>query len=503
MAKKRNRRVLRVILCTFILCFLSSTALALYVDKDNTIEMKGKVQTRFSFRTEDSSGFTFPEVSAGDWVQFRNIAYLEMTHDLHKVMDKTWLLAPFEALKLDVQYHLVGRFLYEGIYEVGPDQFQMVKDENYDVIREFESDISLWEAYADLSRGSMFFRIGKQNLSWGETDVFRLLDQINPLDNTFGGFFEDLDDRRIPIMMVRGSYNFGRIGPLGNVTLESFWNPTPMDNTVSPFAPYGSVYAFPAPPPTEGVETRFIEPEKNMDDSRYGFRLQGMMADNFAFSVAHYRSYVDVPALRVVLDPGPVQELVYSDINVTGGSLNFYEGFTDTVFRSEVTWTWDMPIFIPETNAPLLLGIPESGTIPTKGMLGFMVGFDKNMWIRLLNKRNTFFVSAQYFGQWFPDFDERMRVAAVSFSTGEFETIKELEQSMTLLISTSYRSGTINPQLAFVYDPRGAYMIQPQLTFVWEPIRFLIQWTAVNGEQHGIGFFNDRDQLTVGLSVLF
>jgi hypothetical protein len=116
---KVKRGIFQILFCLLLLCSLSSRALALFVDKDNTIEVKGKFQTRNSFRTEDSHGFTFPEVSAGDWIQFRNIAYIEMTHDLRKVRDKTWLLAPFEALDLNVKYHLVGRFLYEGIYEVG------------------------------------------------------------------------------------------------------------------------------------------------------------------------------------------------------------------------------------------------------------------------------------------------------------------------------------------------------------------------------------------------
>ena len=39
--------------------------------------------------------------------------------------------------------------------------------------------------------------------AWGETDIFRLLDNINPLDDSFGGFFIALDERRMPIEMVR------------------------------------------------------------------------------------------------------------------------------------------------------------------------------------------------------------------------------------------------------------------------------------------------------------
>ena len=49
-------------------------------------------------------------------------------------------------------------------------------------------NIRLFEWYFNITKGPLFIRIGKQNLSWGESDGFRLLDQINPLDNGFAGF---------------------------------------------------------------------------------------------------------------------------------------------------------------------------------------------------------------------------------------------------------------------------------------------------------------------------
>ena len=52
--------------------------------------------------------------------------------------------------------------------------------------------IRLFEWYVNFIKGPLFIRIGRQNLSWGETDGFRLLDQINPLDNNFGGFLTSL-----------------------------------------------------------------------------------------------------------------------------------------------------------------------------------------------------------------------------------------------------------------------------------------------------------------------
>ena len=68
----------------------------------------------------------------------------------------------------------------------------------------------------------MFLRVGRQVLAWGETDVFRLLDNINPLDHGFGGFFIALDERRVPLDMVRGELPLRTVGPLDDAFLEGF-----------------------------------------------------------------------------------------------------------------------------------------------------------------------------------------------------------------------------------------------------------------------------------------
>ena len=44
-------------------------------------------------------------------------------------------------------------------------------------------DKMLNEAFVTYSPGNLFVRVGKQIVSWGETDGFRLMDQINPVDS--------------------------------------------------------------------------------------------------------------------------------------------------------------------------------------------------------------------------------------------------------------------------------------------------------------------------------
>jgi len=214
--RKRNLSILCCGLLVLVVLGMALTADAFYVDpKKKTLEVIGKLQSRVSFRLQDSDGFTQPiDIHVGDLTQWRNLGLIEINHDLKRLTRELDILYPLKVLKIKAKYHLVGRFMYEAVYNVGPEPFQDVRERDKENIDNFKQAYDLWEAYVDLSRGPLFFRIGRQSLAWGETDVFRLLDGVNPLDNTFGGVFEDLDDRRIPLWMLRGSYNFGRVGPV-------------------------------------------------------------------------------------------------------------------------------------------------------------------------------------------------------------------------------------------------------------------------------------------------
>jgi len=163
-------------------------------------------------------------------------------------------------------------------------------------------------------------------------------------------------------------------------------------------------------------------------------------------------------------------------------------------------------------NAPLVpTGIPIPGleALPTQGaksekdILRWMIGFDKSVWIRKLNKTQTFFVSMQYFGQYIVNYDARIKQPVTIYpSTEEYASVREMESSFTFLTTTSYMSGRLVPQIVVVYDARGAWMFQPQINFLQEPFRFLIQYSGIYGSFINFGFFRDRDQISFVVSYL-
>ncbi len=490
----------------------------MYVDGDNTLQFSAKAQSRTSIRLQDSEGFTEPQnISVGNLVQWRNIAYLEVNHDLWKIMEEVSFFRPLKRAGIEAKYRLVGRIIYEAIYNIGPQGFQDIRDRDKENVDEFKQQYDLWEGYIDLSRGPLFFRLGRQNLAWGETDIFRLLDQINPLDNTFGGIFEDLDDRRIPLWMLRGSVNLGTVGPLDSLSLEGFWVPGTWDAHVSPWPPFGTAYYPPLgalPPP---LQQRIVYPDRTVSSSRWGTRLMGVLL-GVNCSVAHYKTFTDLPQPVFVIDPDPVpfgspfQELRFDDIQITGAAFNFWQPTVDAVFRAELAWFWEEAVFIPEINIPLapppipipgVPVVPQNGQIPDKDFLRFMAGIDKQLWVRSLNRKQMFFFSLQYFGQWAPEFDERMRQGIPIPPAGaDFVPVKEIESTLTALVNNNWMDGRLTPQLALAYDVRGAWLIQPSVNFIREPFRFMLQYSGIQGALTGFGAFRDRDQVSLSVTYL-
>ena len=84
-----------------------------------------------------------------------------------------------------------------------------------------------WEAVADIfPNDRLHVRIGRQFISWGETDGARLLDVINPQDLTFAppaapNLF-NLDETRVPQWGMRMLYT---VRPVSNTIFEFFANP--------------------------------------------------------------------------------------------------------------------------------------------------------------------------------------------------------------------------------------------------------------------------------------
>src|SRR2546426_5210044 len=374
------------------LTLVARPARALTLDDRGEMRLGLRAYTAARIGTEKMGGsddpLSFPNSAAGHLRQHRYFLELKLDHDVRRLAKTGYGLARLfdwidpNTLKYSLQYRGEG----EGIYDYGPDEFhhqfrklQAVRldipnipgllsnrlpdayiKRRVDFLRRIARQRHrFFLGYVDLEKGPLFLRVGRQVLAWGETDVFRLLDNINPLDDSFGGFFIALDERRLPLDMARASYHLGSLGPLHDTFLEGF---AAFGNRVAtvPGIPQGSPWepgglGFPLP------NLRMVPLVPARSEVRGGARLVFSSGD-VTYTLAHYYTYLDVPGIRFRL-PGQVQlpgELApvnfprfgseilaferFPRVPITGGSLTFPIPSWYSVVRSEAAYFQGEPM---------------------------------------------------------------------------------------------------------------------------------------------------------------
>lgn len=608
----------------------------------------GTERTHDGARDPDDPGVstfaTWPRSAAGHLRQNRLFIEAELKHDLDRLrregMGPLSLLNDLPFKIRDLSYGLTFRGEGDGIYDFGPKEFSTAREFQRlakadppnpfigpplfpDGVRQYTYDMfqfrrqlrkrgvhreRLFQAYVDVKTGDFFFRVGRQLLSWGETDAFRLLDNINPLDNSFGGFLIPLDERRVPLDMLRAQYYVGEFGPFSEVFLEGY---AAIDNKVGfiPGIAQGSPWTLPSTgAPTNDTTSVKIGPSRTIGDARGGARLVFNLFDA-TFSLAHYYTYLDTPAIQVFSaagldDNGRVRPFIFGARNNFVGNhfdpvtkrwsvppghglpcpspgdssvpdttnLNCgapliavqsaprvqISGITTTfalpqfysVIRSELAYFKDEPSFQQEDLDPFEFNLGQftasrrtgagrraHGQRELRDSINFVLGIDRNQWIRFLNPHQTFFISTQFFYKHIknahPDgplfcnqelVDRKIcsQVGAPNpnrqvlpiylnaldfdFNGSIFPRLEPLFISQpadsflhTLFIGTSYRSGTVNPALTVFYDWGGAIVIQPALTVIYDPFRFAIDYTWLDAHIYkggsGVSLLKDRDNV--------
>jgi len=162
------------------------------------------------------------------------------------------------------------------------------------------------EGYLDLEMldGRLWFRLGKQDVVWGKTELFRNQDQINPLDlgqTTLGS----LKDTRIPLWLARMVYSFYNVGPLEDMRLELVANlgnfmPNDLGRCGEPYTIFvvcgksAGLVAHGLLGITLAGEIRPPSVWDRLDGLQSGARLE-FRWDRFSFALSDYYGYDDFP----------------------------------------------------------------------------------------------------------------------------------------------------------------------------------------------------------------
>lgn len=371
------------------------------------------------------------------------------------------------------------------------------KDSNDLRFSEFNDRLDfIRELYVDFDYGFdnghiLSTRLGKQQVVWGRTDLFRVLDVINPVDFSRNNIYDELEDIRIPMWILKSDYRMGAGNVFDDLNLSFVWNfdrfrPHDIGQCGSPNVildagcffrgmntlwEYGGTVANFANgdiatdfgPGQIGIRKAHM-PAWSLSNTQFGLKLEGVYGDiGFSLNALTYRS--QLPSLRGGIpaqngftgETGIWPYLIAFDIhfprvNLLGGSLDYYSQGLDTVFRVEVA----------HTEGEEFANTMQSRLYSENSVTRYVIGADKNIFIPALNSRRAFLFSGQIFGQHIHQYEsEKRELGRVGIPDWKANWIG------TLLVKGWWMRDRLSPQLLAAHDFRaGATTVAPSIEWL-------------------------------------
>lgn len=385
-----------------------------------------------------------------------------------------------------------------------------------DVLREIYFDAAVLTDSGD----EINFRVGRQQVVWGRTDLFRVLDVVNPVDFSRNNIYDELEDIRIPMWILQAEYRFGATNAFDDLNFSVMWNfdkfrpnnlgqgGTPnrildagqffrgMHNcwvngcTVSNFAPVD-----PTDPSLGLLATNFAPgiigirqanlPEWKIDNTQIGAKIEGVFRGvGFSLNYLNYISQLPslrggIPALNPFapftgpdcvgptvplgcplpadFTPAPRPFLVAFDIAFP--RLKLYGGSLDFyVDAIKSVFRVEFAYTTGEEFANTLR--PE--LFSQSDVIRYVIGWDRDTFIPFLNKTKAFFISAQLFGQHLLDHELEQRPLGMA-------GIPDWKSNWvaTLLIKGWWMQNRLSPQFLTAFDFKAdAVTIAPSIDWL-------------------------------------
>lgn len=327
--------------------------------------------------------------------------------------------------------------------------------------------IDLRELYWDGDSESVYWRLGKQQVVWGEADGLKLLDVINP--QSFREFIlDDFDDSRIPLWMVNAEYSVS-----DNGMIQILWIP---DTSTHELAPDHSPFAFTSPalvPQVPAGVDVIIEdasaPDALLKDSDAGIRFTNFVG-GWDISLNYLYHYIDTPVVR--LSAMGEQLLVtqeYERSHLLGGTAS--NAFGEWTLRAEVAYETDRY----HRTVSALPGVTAADQWST------VIGLDWQGW-------TDQFVSLQWFQ------------TTITGSAPDLVNNRR-EDVGTFLWESKFFNETLTLEWLHIHSlDHGDGVVQPKLTYNYEAnIDIYIGVDSFYGNREGVfGQFAEADRISVG-----
>ena len=411
------------------------------------------------------------------------------------------------------------------------------------VWKNFYNEADLRELYVDIDATSWLnFRLGRQQVAWGETANARLMDMINPIDSTWHlSLLENYEDQRIPMWIAKSLID---IMPI-SASLELVFVPilVPEETVTIPLTFVGA-WGLPVAPKNDYVsdlkivEKKLIYPDTNLEDARWGANWKHIIGP-FSYSLAYYHGHLLSPPIPYYVEQAvQANEEGYHEATVYlhfprqdtyGASMELvFDRPIGTVVRVEGTYlpdrTYPVSSYMSAGYAPDGgRGWYESPEDPNRTRADFYAQ-ERDTWnyavvlqranvIRFLNPTSSIITQFQFIQTIVPEgpyIDEEMADGSKQENKNwyildipGYDTTKvaKIATMYAGAITTSYLHGMISPFILGVYDETSqSGLLSTNLNFAFgNNWRIKLGYNLILGDDpyRGLGLFRDRDEVNL------
>lgn len=305
-----------------------------------------------------------------------------------------------------------------------------------------------WQTYTDNS----FWRLGKQQVVWGEADGLKLLDVINPQD--FREFIlDDFDDSRIPLWMMNAQINTSDSGMLQLLLIP--------DTSTHELAENDSIYQLTSPVvvpnmPNEilsllGINELVIQQEDNSKSGDAGLRYSDFLSlqdSSWDITLNYLHHYVDTPVVSSeIKNDQLIIDYQYKASHLIGGSASTVLG--DVSMRTEISYETDRyqrsESSLQETN----IIVPD---LVKGNLFSSVIGLD-------YQGLSDHFISVQWYRQ----------TLLLSKSKRQQAIADRDEDRLTFLWETKFLNETITTRWQHIHGVNHSDgILRPKVTYNWQ-----------------------------------
>lgn len=335
-------------------------------------------------------------------------------------------------------------------------------------------DTELREIYIDADWGGFYWRLGKQQIVWGQADGLRVLDVINPQE--FREFIlPEFEDSRIPLWIANVE-----------IPLNDDWTAQLLlipDQTYADLAQPGSSFAMRSPQVIPEIPLgltaelgRESKPGRVLKDADVGARLSAFVG-GWDVSLNYLYHYQDQAVLyRQTSEVGIKVAPSYERTHLVGGSFSNVLG--DTTFRSELGYSSDRYILTNDTT--------NSDGVFSTGEFSYVLGVDYQGW-------RDWFLSGQLF-------------QSILIDHAHDATRDKTETSATFLLRRYFMNETLKAEALLIQNlNRSDGVLQASIKYEWSTnISLTLGADIFFGSSAGLfGQFEEESRITFGTEFSF